>query len=258
MKWRNVFVGGALLGLLAAAAPARAVTITGSFGIGGSISYQNLGAGGALAGLDFDLTLPPPTGPTGAFFQITAASGYFAGLGMTPGGTGSILNITNMSPAPVNYTFAPVGPNSVPNFLSAFSQASGLHFDMTAFPPQSGALCPSLPTCAEGPFLLTQSASGTRLDFDILGKFVNGADSGLYDGSFSMTFAGKTIADLGAALAAGQNLVCNGGTPTAPIPQPCSFNANFSPITAIPEPATLLTFGLGSLALARFRRKKNN
>jgi hypothetical protein len=252
MKWRSVLMAGLVVGLLGAATPAHAALITGEFGIAGSITYDTLNTAGG-AGLDFQFTLPPPNSPTGTFFQVTTATGYFLALGMTPGGTGSILNIDNV-PAVPNYTYAPDNVAIfVANFLDNFSQAAGLHFDLTNIPDQFGPGCPAIPTCAEGPFLLTQTATGIRIDFDVFGNFVRGGDSGFYSGAFTVTVDGLTLAEAGTRLTVtGQDIACGLNNTT----QPCAFAATFNPVAAVPEPATMLTFGLGSLALARFRRRK--
>jgi hypothetical protein len=68
-----------------------------------------------------------------------------------------------------------------------------------------------------------------------------------------VTVNGLTLAEAGNRLTvSGLDIACG----TNNLTQPCSFTANFNPVAAIPEPATILTFGFGSLALARFRRRK--
>jgi hypothetical protein len=255
MKVRSVLLGGLVVGLLGAATPASAALITGSFAVSGSATYDTLNTTGG-AGLDFNITLPPPTTPTGPFIQVTVATDYFAGLGMTPFvTTGEIKNITNVFPVTdPDYTYAPAGVAIfVSNFLTNFSGgAAGLHFDLTGIPLQPGPGCPATPSCAEGPFILTETATGIRIDFDVLGTFVNGADSGEYIGSFGITINGLTLAEAGNRLTVtGADIACGANNST----QPCSFTANFNP-AAVPEPATMLTFGLGSLVLARMRRRK--
>lgn len=260
MKLWSVLVGSALV-VAMTTTPAAAADITGSFAISGSITYDTINTTGG-AGLDFQTTLPPPTAPTGPFIQVTVATGYFAGLGFAPFvTTGEIKNITNVTPVPdPDYAYAPAGiPIFLANFLNNFDAnglapggATGLHFDLTNIPLQPGPGCPSSPSCAEGPFILTETATGIRIDFDVIGNFVNGADSGLYKGSFGITINGLTLAEAGNRLTVtGEDIAC--GALNAELP--CSFTANFNPV-AVPEPATMLTFGLGSLALARMRRRK--
>lgn len=256
MKLRSAVLAGLAVGALALPTSANAALITGSFSISGAATYDTLNTSGG-AGLDFTQSFPPPPAtPTGPFIEVTNATGYFAGLGMGFGTTGQITNITNVNPPTnVNYTFAPAGvPINLTNFLSNFSGgAAGLHFDLKNIPLQGGPGCPALPACAEGPFLLVQTATGLRIDFDVVGKFVNGADSNDYIGSFTVVVDGLDLATAGARLTVtGEDIACGVNNLT----QTCSFTANFNPLAAVPEPATMLTFGLGSVALARLRRRK--
>lgn len=262
MKWRSVLLAGLAAGALALPTSANAALITGSFSISGAATYDTLNTSGG-AGIDFEQTLPPPGSPSGPFVQVTAATGYFAGLGMTAFLTsGDILNIDNVSPPPPNYTFAPAGlPIFVANFLNNFDTNGplpgggiGLHFDLKGIPLQAGPGCPATPACVEGPFILVQTATGIRIDFDVLGTFVNGADSADYIGSFEVTVNGLTLAEAGNRVTVtGEDIACGLNNNS----QTCSFTANFNP-AAVPEPATLLTFGLGSLALTRLRRRKKD
>jgi len=272
MRLRNVLAGALVVGLLGAAAPVHAADITGEFGIAGSITYDVLNNTGG-AGLDMQSTLPPPTGGSGPFTEVTLATGYFdTTLGMGPlqfsggffnGTVGSILNIDNVPLVP-NYTYAPAGvPINIPNYLFGFitfvnnvANPSGLHFDLTNLPLSGFGPCPFSNPCGEGPFTLQESSTGVTLSWDVLGNFVNGADSGAYIGLFTVSIAGETINDIGTKILAGQDVTCNGGTANNPIPQPCAFGATFKPLESIPEPATMLTFGAGSLLLARMRRRK--
>jgi len=277
MRFRVVMVCSAVVGLLAAAAPAKAALITGQLVISGNFTYNNLvlttGNPGD-AGLDFEPSIqlpPPPNSPTEAAVVVDSGLGYFA----TVGGTGvglaaAIKNITDVTPPTnVNYAFLPDGvvqSPAFPNFLSNFSLAPSLHFDVTEFVHQ-GSTCPATPSCDEGPFNLTQTATGFDISFDFLGVFINGPDSGLYSAHFVTSIAGLTFDELQARLLGpsipgstfGEDIGCansngnnNGNT------ESCGFTATFSPIesSAVPEPATLVTFGLGSLALAAVRRRK--
>jgi len=273
LRFRSLLCGSAMVGLLSVASTANAALITGNFGIGGSVTYDNLFVPAnppsgtnfpGASGLDFSPTLPPPDGPSAGFVQVTIATGYFAGLGMTQFvTTGQILNIAN-TPVGGNYTYAPPGVVlGVNNFLSSFSGgAAGLHYDLLGIPLQSGTGCPSTPTCVEGPFTLTElvgdtGPTGVVVSFRTLGNFVFGADSGLYTGTFTIAMDGLSLAEIGTRLANGTDLAC-GLNNTA---QPCNFTANFTPfvVSEVPEPATLLTFGAGALVVAvtGLRRRKN-
>ena len=261
MRLRNIWVSGLVLGLLGAAAPAHAVTIIGDFSIAGAITYDTLNLTGD-AGLDFTQFLPPPPTPTGPFIEVTSATGYFAGLGMAAfTTTGQITNISDI-PAGPNYTVVPAGvPVNIVNFLSNFVTPGGpigLHFDMTEFQLASGfPPCPASPVCQEGPFTLLQGQNGIGISFDMLGTFVNGADSGKFTVHFEIPMDGLNLTEVAnRLLVTGQDLACGAGN----LEHPCSFTANFQPVieTQVPEPATMLTFGAGSLLLARLRRRNKN
>jgi PEP-CTERM motif-containing protein len=269
MKWRSFLYGSVVTALLGLAVPANAAQITGTLGIGGSITYDTTNlAGGAI--LAWQTAVPPPItgGGTGPFANISSITDYFTPIPLFSQAT--ILDITNDLtktgvPGPA---LAPAGvPINVPNFLSGFVGLPGLHFDLTELPLQVGLPCPPPPlpaaqSCVEGPFLLSQTNQGVHVLFDVQGNFVNGADSGGFDGSFSTTFTNMTLAEAGRRLdISGQILACGQSTPPGPTTNnqqiPCSFDANFVGTgPAVPEPATLLMFGTGAALLARRLKKR--
>jgi hypothetical protein len=197
--------------------PATAAPLIGTLGISGGIVYDTLNTtGGAI--LDFT---PLGTG-VGQFVDVGIATGYFdTVLGLGIGDTGQILDLTNLAsaagvPGPV---YAPPGvPNlGIDDFLSAFTGAAGLTFELSQVVLQSGTPCTGSEglgdTCVIGPFSISQTNLGVRIAFDILGWFINGSDSGFYSGAFSTTFRGRTFADLFAALATGSDFTCAANQP---------------------------------------------
>jgi hypothetical protein len=285
MTWRSVF-SGTLAAFFALAASANAANITGTLGIGGGVFYDNLAAGTGLAIIDFD----PTGGGEGEATVIKAATGYFsatAGLAPCLGGNTTcaldIYDLTNSAAAggvaPAGPMFAPAGADltAVPshfgkNFLHDFNDpdADGLHFDLFQIVLQPGVPCTTglETTCVLGPFVLTETAEGLRIAFDVLGWFRNDTDNdgddddeGFFKGAFSTTFLGITMEEARdrIALPGGpEDLLCqvdNDGDGDIDEEVTCTWDSNFAP-AVIPEPATLLTFGAGSAALAAIRRRR--
>jgi len=269
MKWSSVLLGSSVVALLGLSAPVTvsAAPIVGTLGISGGIIYDTRGAGTGLAILDF----APPGGGTGtAGVTISTQSGYFQPI--APFSTAQILDLTNDATAsgvpgpafvPAGVDFAPAG---IANVLSNFSSGvPGLHFDLTQLVLQPGPACVGTEqvgdSCVEGPFALLDTQAGVRVNFDVLGYFRNGADSGFFQGAFSTTFTGLHFQDLNSTNGegvftrldvSGHDLACvdNTGANIS-----CTFDANFSN-AAVPEPASLLTFGAGSAVLAMVRRRR--
>jgi len=265
MRWNSFIVGSGALALLSVAVPhsAQAATITGHLGFAGTGIYDTLdNTGGATIDFYDELTgTPDATAGDGQMIRLNNATGYFTGIV----GYANIKDMTNsIVDVPPSTEVIPgfnYGPAGLANFISAFTDAnfSGLHFDIEKLLLQQGNTCTGLEgqgdTCVEGPFSLTQTATGLDIVFDMTGWFrrtVNNVlDEGYYKGHFTVGFDGETFAGLFAKLAAGQDLVCG----TATDPTPCEIRAGFDP-TAVPEPATMLSFGLGSAVLAMVVRRR--
>jgi len=272
MKWSSVVLGSSVVALLGLAVPSHvsAAAITGHIGFSGGIVYDTLAPPGAgLATLDFyddDGIAADTTAGDGQTTKVGGTSGYFATVGVNGiqnGTLATIRDITN-SPGddppsmlvPAGVSFFPVG---LPNFLNSFTDPDGvgLHFDITELRLQVGDACVGDEgvgdTCVEGPFRISETNAGLDINFDMFGFFRNGADEGYYQGKFGIVMDGMTFQELFDRLDnTGEDLAC--GIDNAEVA--CTFSANFDP-AAVPEPASLLTFGAGAAVLAALRRRRS-
>jgi len=287
-----------MLAMVSLAVPAVAATITGHIGFSGGIAYATLDTSGHAI-LDFTplgtefaggtsggsgvgslITIDGVTNYFAAFNAITNPTGHGAGIPTfskdgVNAATVTVQDLTNSAAATYG-AFAPTGVLGAPlvaNFLNTFTSAilpafyTGLHFDLTEVLVAPGAACTGAETigqsCSEGPFTIEDTLNGIRVNFDVLGTFVNGADSGKYNGSFAADFNGlhfQSGADGSDGLfkrldVTGADLMCGTGNATTN----CTVTGNFDPVPTVPEPLTLLTFGSGSAFLAAMlrRRRKN-
>jgi hypothetical protein len=249
MKLKSL-VCGTFLALVGFAASASAAPIVGSFNIAGGAILTPIGTNYAL---DFVPPVNPDPAGTGVWNTTFPANGYFTAAHPTALSSPSqvtVLDVTDNAGSAPPFTLVQTGAAvNVPNFLSNFTAVPGLHFDLTQVVASTAPICTGAETLnqscrpsANSPFTLTVTPSGTTTSYGVLGFFRNGADEGFGGGSFTTQGAGQSVAQILALLAA--------GTPIA-----ASVSANFFS-APIPEPATLLTFGLGSGLLALRRRRK--
>jgi len=229
-------------------APVAAAPITGILNITGSVIVS-------AANIDWY----PPEGPiNGTFTTKSPGTNYFSGIFSAVPETptaGSSLDLN-----------APPGPT--PGFLNGFHGV--------AMPPEytdlsfnlSNVVMPTSPTCLDnhdyapgdsctyGVFLLTQGNTGVVVKLEVAGHFVdltfgdNGTlnnATGIYttQGDLLIHETGATVNTIRGVVNAvnqGQHI-------------DSSYSASFT-AAAVPEPATLLTFGLGTAALAAHRRRR--
>jgi hypothetical protein len=214
--------------LLAASISVIAAPITGDLDISGSVRI----------GADFaDFT--PLGGGLGDFNVEPTSTGTFTSL-VVPGGEddGDIKDL-NSGIAPVGVLF------SLPNFL-VFNADPSITFELTYINPGIfGACAPGSTTCSVNQFNLIDTGGATVANFNVRGNiYQNGVLNATYVGSFSQSFAGRSIASILGEVAA------KGYVDSA-------FEANFTS-TPIPEPGTLTLFGAGSAltAVVSFMRRK--
>jgi len=255
--------------LLGIAAPASAATITGTVSFGGGVIYDNRCTDCPVPGTTADNAiidfLPLGTGEGQTQIELFSVSGYFASVGLAAGQLAAILDLTNVS------TLAGTPPTSGPIYTDAANLASGggdgflqdfvgeptLVFNLQSFTIQSGPDCSVSPVSGcvvNGIFKITELGNGISVGFGVLGEFVNGADSGFYEGLFSAEFVEQdTVLELLELIASGADVTCPSNTPSGA----CSWSADFAPVASeVPEPATMLTFGAGAALLAARRRRR--
>jgi hypothetical protein len=230
--------------VLCVAAPMSAAPITGKLQITGSVIVD-------ATSIDW---IPVGTGE-GSFNTLDGTE-YFA----------NIFNpVDPTDPAYVGDAIDLVGQETQANFLNDFeerptdviSQYDNLTYTLTDIVDPTADPCTGGEgvddPCSLGVFTLTQTAGGNvDVRFDVTGFFTDpdlGADSSMNiaPGIYTTQLSNTTIAAI-------IDLIDAGGEIRA------TYSATYT-ASAIPEPATLLTFGAGSLIVAahkRRRAKKNN
>ena len=175
--------------------------------------------------------------------KVGAADGYFEHL--------EDLGITPSYASSVDLTAPTVFP--VDDFLRDFhenpdvvSESDNLTFDLDTIVAPTAPPCTGLEAenvaCSFGVFTLTQTPGGNvDVRMDITGTWEDPQfDDTPATGIYTTQLANTNIATILAT-------IIGGG----------SINADYSAqITSVPEPATLLTFGAGSLVLAAHRRRR--
>jgi hypothetical protein len=225
--------------VLGLAAPMSAAPITGKLQITGSVVVD-------ATTIDW---IPIATGE-GSFGTIDGTE-YFA----------NIFNpIDPNDPAYVGDAIDLVGQATpIPNFLNDFeerpvevaSQYDNLSYTLTDIVDPTADPCTGSEgvddPCSLGVFTLTQTAGGNvDVRFDVTGFFIDPdlADSfmNIAPGIYTTQLSNTTIAAI-------IDLIDSGGEIRA------TYSATFT-ASAIPEPATLLTFGAGTLLLAEQKRRR--
>jgi hypothetical protein len=253
----------AVTAMAAYAAPAYADPIEGQFNITGGVNVT-------ATMIDFI-----PAGTAEGDFTTKEPSTLDLDALTTPAATdfhfGDILDLVGV----------PFGvPVNVDDFLHDFTPNVGyvpavnydttglnLEFDLTEIVDPGAATCPAAglntvgDSCSLGPFLLTVAAPtngvpNTSVTLVVEGFLeMIGFDDTLYTGRFT-TQVGLSIFQIDQILIGNlTDPACEGKFPGTIC---SSYSANFSPapLNEIPEPATLMTFGLGALGLALYRRRQ--
>lgn len=244
----------ALLGVAAVAKPAHAALITGELDFAGGVIVTATSTNWFLS------VTPAPTGPNEAF--IIGSTVQDGGVPVAPLLPGNLLFETNLSfattPAgvPLNidlFEHACLNPPACTN-LGTPAVDYVLTFIDTC--PQLGPLY----TCLNpSPFGFIQNSDSVTIALQMSGIVFDEATKGTINtwiGSWSTQVAGAVLCHADHSLTPPCDatsifgIIEGGGSVSN------SYSGTKITASGVPEPATLLTFGIGSLALARYRRRK--
>lgn len=238
--------------VLSAALAAFALTAA-SASAGSIVGTLNIGGGGnqvmvisVLPGNHYNMDFLPLGGGNGDAF-VSGGTGYFTPL---PAVFSTLKNLDIADVATAGFVTAPTGAVvSIPNFLNTFV-GTGLSFELTKVFASSAAACtvatPAGTPCAASagsPFTLKQNAQGVSVEYEVAGYFHNtNGDLGFGGGTYTTQLAGQSLVQVLATLAGAGSFSS-------------SWSASYFS-AAVPEPATVLTFGLGAGLVAFLRRRQ--
>jgi hypothetical protein len=229
--------------VLSVAAPMSAAPITGKLNFTGSVRVTS-------SEIDW---LPLNTGE-GVIITVAPGTEYFSGIYdptfLNPY-EGDSLDLTGQALPLANFL-----NNFEENPVDVASEYDNLSFTLEQIvaptaPPCTGGEGINV-SCSLGVFTLKQTEEGVAVNFSVQGTFIDPefTDPNFAVGVYTTQLIGEeedTIAEIIAILDAGGFIES-------------SYSATYT-ASVIPEPATLLTFGAGSLLVAahkRRRAKKNN
>lgn len=224
--------------VLGFAANASAAAITGTLNFTGDVIVS-------ATGVDFQ----DSDGISNAF-TLTPSTDYFAGMdtGALSPGYGSSVDL---------------GAPPIVGFLKDFkenpdvaSEYDDLTFDLHTIEAPTADPCDDTvhyvlnDQCSLGPFTLVQTSTGVGIRMDITGQFVDPTYMGgvitQATGLYTAQRSGTTVDAMLDAIVADPTITFQN-----------SYSAQITAIpAAVPEPATLLTFGAGTALLAAHRRRR--
>ena len=242
MKWKAILSAGLLT--LATAGPASADAITGIMNITGSATVSKTSINWVFG--DHDSPSIDPGG-LGTFDLVADGTGYFTDIWKPVSGvnTGLVEDLPGGG-----------GANFLSDFETPTAQYNDLSFTLTSLGSFAVPVCTGAEAIGQScvafvgsPFLLTRTATGTGVEFDVFGFFVDPTfgDNGSLNtakGIYTANVVGLTPGEV-------SNVINTGGT----IP-PTSYSAQFT-ATAIPEPISLALLGSGLLGVGLRARRRN-
>jgi hypothetical protein len=231
---RIVGLGVLLATVLMMPRPASAVPIVGRLDLSGNtVTVTSAGA------IDWS----PAGGPDGTIQVQASSTGYFSATGPYGSMAGFIDHLLDLNT--VTFPAGPAG-SFVPLPLFETVTGTGLNFTLVNIDQCGGG-----PQCAAGagsPFFFQEFGGSTTIILSMHGFVTDTNQPGEqsnWTGTFSADFPGQSAADIIAELDA------NGFVTAAYSAAKIATNAN------VPEPATVMSFGLGAALLAAMRRRRN-
>ncbi len=244
---RRVLVAAiAFLGVAALPHTAKAALITGELDFAGGVVVNATSADWFLS------VTPTPSGPNEAV--IIGSSVADGGVPVAPLSPGNLLFETNLTAA------TPAGvPLNVDLFEHAINPAAPVVDYVLNFVDTCAQLNGPYICLGNSPFGFIQNSNSVTIALQMSGTVFDEATPGVkntWTGSWSTQVAGAILCHANGSLVP----PCDANSIFGIIESGGSIANSYSgtKITAsgVPEPATLLTFGFGSLALARYRRRK--
>jgi hypothetical protein len=218
-------------------------TVNASASVIGTVHIDS-GLGGATVGLASIDWFPPVGAPNGTF-TVGGSTFLTSAVGnVTPGLTGSLLDL-NTAPPIMNFMTFPTVPGLAFDLLSIGAGSSNTN---CATAVNVGDSCSIF---VGSPVVLTRTSSGTAVSLGIAGVARDGTTPTNFLGTFTTQFSGRTPLSLQQAFGCQPGL----GAGACTIPSHTETNT-FSADFVVPEPTSLSLLGFGLLSLALYRKRQ--